>query len=210
MILLIDNYDSFVHNLARTFEELGEEVRVFRNDAINVDGLSLLAIRAIVISPGPRTPREAGVSLEVIRRYAARVPILGVCLGHQAIGEAFGGRIVRGPPTHGRASVIRHDGRGIFSGLPPSFRAARYHSLVVDPATLPDELEPCAWSDDGTIMALRHRRFPVIGVQFHPESVLTEHGHALLARFLALDASRKERDASRVEVPAASLDAVLP
>jgi len=191
MILLIDNYDSFVHTLARYFEVLGEETLVARNDALGPEEIEKLPVLAIVLSPGPCTPDEAGISLEVIRRFAGKLPILGVCLGHQAIGAAFGARIVRASPCHGRTARIAHDGRGIFARIPSPFSAARYHSLVIDPRTLPSELEVSATSDDGIVMAVRHRTHHVIGVQFHPESVLTEHGFDLLRNFLSL----AERDA---------------
>lgn len=185
MILLIDNYDSFVHNLARYFERLGREPLVVRNTEIDVDGICRLAPEAIVLSPGPCTPREAGCSLEVVRSFGASVPMLGVCLGHQVIAEAFGGRIVRArEPVHGRTASIHHDGRGVFRGLPTPLTACRYHSLTVDPATLPDCLEISALAEDGTVMAVRHRTLPVFGLQFHPESILTEHGYELLAAFL--------------------------
>lgn len=188
MVLIIDNYDSFTYNLVQYFGELGAEVEVRRNDQVTVAEIeSQLGYRHIVISPGPGTPRDAGVSGEVVRRLAGRRPILGVCLGHQAIGEVFGGRVVRGPaPVHGKPAIIHHDGRTIFSGVPQEFRAGRYHSLIVERASVPDCLEVSATSADGVIMALRHREWPVEGVQFHPESVLTEHGKALLQNFLRL------------------------
>ncbi|REK19577.1 MAG: aminodeoxychorismate/anthranilate synthase component II [Planctomycetota bacterium] len=185
MILLIDNYDSFVFNLARYFERLGHEVRVVRNDAITSGGVAELGPQAIVLSPGPCTPREAGCSVEVIQQWAGRLPILGICLGHQAIGAAFGGRVVRAAePVHGRASSVVHDGRSVFAGLPNPLIAGRYHSLAIDPATLPRELEATAWTADGTIMAVAHCEFPVVGLQFHPESVLTDLGFDLLGAFL--------------------------
>ena len=186
MILVIDNYDSFTYNLVQYLGELGAEVEVRRNDQVTVAEIeSQPRYRHIVNSPGPGTPRDAGVSGEVIRRLAGRLPILGVCLGHQTLGEVFGGRVVRGPaPVHGKSAVIHHDGRGIFSGVPQGFRAGRYHSLVVERETLPDCLEVSATSSDGLIMGLRHREWPVEGVQFHPESVLTEHGKSLLSNFL--------------------------
>lgn len=188
MVLIIDNYDSFTYNLAQYFGELGEEVEVRRNDQVTVAEIeSQPRYRHIVISPGPGTPREAGVCGEAIRRLAGRLPILGVCLGHQAIGEAFGGRVVRGPvPVHGKPAIIHHDGRTIFSGVPQEFRAGRYHSLIVERASVPGCLEVSATSPDGLIMALRHRQWPVEGVQFHPESVLTEHGKVMLQNFLRL------------------------
>jgi len=190
MLLMLDNYDSFTWNLVQYLQSLGAEVRVERNDALSVDEIEALAPERIVISPGPCTPNEAGVSLDVIRRLGARMPILGVCLGHQAIGQAYGGDVVRaGTIMHGKTSRIRHTGEGVFAGLPDAYEATRYHSLVVARDTLPDCLEITAWTDraDGSfeeIMGLRHREHPVEGVQFHPESILTEHGHALLKNFL--------------------------
>lgn len=185
MLLMIDNYDSFTWNLVQYFGELGEEVRTVRNDAITLDEVAALAPARIVISPGPCTPAEAGISLPLITRFAGRIPILGVCLGHQAIGAAFGGRVVRAKQVmHGKTSAIRHDGAGVFRGLPDPFTAIRYHSLAVERETLPGCLEVTAWTDDGEIMGLRHREWRVEGVQFHPESILSEHGHALLANFL--------------------------
>jgi len=184
MLLLIDNFDSFVYNLARYLEELDRETLVVRNDAVDVPAIRSLAPEAIVLSPGPCDPPKAGVCLAAVRELGTEIPILGVCLGHQVIGEAYGGRVVRGNPVHGRASAIHHDGSGIFQGLPSPFSAARYHSLVVSEQGLPDSLEVTARLEDGTIMALQHRRHPVTGVQFHPESVLTEHGHKLLRNFL--------------------------
>ena len=190
MLLMIDNYDSFTFNLVQYLQVLGAEVRVVRNDDLTVDAIDVIAPQQIVISPGPCTPTEAGVSVEVIERLGARIPILGVCLGHQSLGQAYGGDVVRaGRIMHGKTSRIRHEGRGVFAGLPDAYEATRYHSLVVDPGTLPDCLEVTAWTehDDGTfesIMGLRHREHPVEGVQFHPESFLTEHGHALLKNFL--------------------------
>ena len=190
MILVIDNYDSFTFNLVQYLQQLGAEVEVVRNDAMTVDEIGKLAPERIVISPGPCTPNEAGVSLEVIERLGRTTPILGVCLGHQGIGQAYGGTVVRaGNIMHGKTSRIRHQGRGVFAGLPDGYEATRYHSLVVDKRTLPAALEITAWTehDDGSmeeIMGLRHRDFPVEGVQFHPESILTQHGHALLKNFL--------------------------
>jgi anthranilate synthase component 2 len=187
---MLDNYDSFTWNLVQYLQSLGAEVRVERNDALSVDEIEALAPERIVISPGPCTPNEAGVSLDVIRRLGARTPILGVCLGHQAIGQAYGGDVVRaGTIMHGKTSRIRHEGKGVFSGLPDAYEATRYHSLVVARDTLPDCLEVTAWTEHGDgsleeIMGLRHREHPVEGVQFHPESILTEHGHALLKNFL--------------------------
>jgi anthranilate synthase/aminodeoxychorismate synthase-like glutamine amidotransferase len=185
MILLLDNYDSFVYNLARYVRELGETPVVRRHDAVTVDEIAVMAPSHIIISPCPCSPAEAGISTEVVRRLGPTVPILGVCLGHQCIGAAYGGEIVRaGQPMHGKTSMIRHRGSGIFHGLPDPFRATRYHSLVIAPASLPPELEVIATSEDGEIMAVRHTRHPVHGVQFHPESVLTEHGYRLVDHFL--------------------------
>jgi anthranilate synthase/aminodeoxychorismate synthase-like glutamine amidotransferase len=185
VILLIDNYDSFVHNLSRYLVRLGHATRVVRNDAISVDDLPHLQAAAIVLSPGPCTPAEAGISMDVVRQLHHRIPILGVCLGHQVIASAFGGRIVRADePMHGRTSEVFHDGRGVFSDLPQPLTACRYHSLVVEEASLPDCLEVSARTSDGTVMAIRHRRVPTVGVQFHPESILTEGGYALLTEFL--------------------------
>jgi anthranilate synthase/aminodeoxychorismate synthase-like glutamine amidotransferase len=185
MILLIDNYDSFVYNLARYVRELGETPLVRRHDAIDVDEILSLAPSHIVISPGPCSPREAGISTEVVRRVGSSIPILGVCLGHQCIGEAYGGQILRaGRPMHGKTSGIHHGGAGIFKGLPSPFTATRYHSLVISSASLPPSLQVTATSEDGEIMAVQHVEHPVYGVQFHPESVLTEHGYRLLDQFL--------------------------
>ncbi len=190
MLLMIDNYDSFTYNLVQYLQALGADVRVERNDALTVDQIEKLAPERIVVSPGPCTPNEAGVSLEVIERLGRTTPILGVCLGHQSIGQAYGGKVIRaGRIMHGKTSYIRHQGRGVFAGLPDGYEATRYHSLVVERESLPDALEVTAWTenDDGSfeeIMGLRHREFPVEGVQFHPESILTEHGHALLKNFL--------------------------
>jgi len=187
MILLIDNYDSFVHNLARYFQRLGQETLVVRNTDIDPAGVCELHPQAVVLSPGPCTPTEAGCSLEVVRQLSSQVPILGVCLGHQTIGAAFGAEIVRAPePIHGRASTIHHNEQGVFLGLPNPLTVGRYHSLVVDAATLPAELQVIARTADGVIMALAHRRWPVVGVQFHPESILTQGGYELLANFLRL------------------------
>ncbi|MBX3717072.1 MAG: aminodeoxychorismate/anthranilate synthase component II [Burkholderiales bacterium] len=185
MLLMIDNYDSFTYNLVQYLGELGEEVRVVRNDEVTVDEIARLAPDRIVISPGPCTPNEAGVSLPAIGRFAGKIPILGVCLGHQAIGQAFGGRIVHAKTLmHGKVSPIHHAGKGVFRGLPSPYDATRYHSLAIERETCPAELEITAWTDDGEIMGVRHRTLAVEGVQFHPESILTEHGHALLRNFL--------------------------
>jgi anthranilate synthase/aminodeoxychorismate synthase-like glutamine amidotransferase len=187
VLLLLDNYDSFTYNLAQYLGELGQELVVRRNDQTTIKEVEQLRPNRIVISPGPCTPREAGISVALIRRFAGRVPILGVCLGHQAIGYAFGGRVVRAPVImHGKTSEILHDGRTIFRGLPQKFVATRYHSLVVARKGLPRELEISAETSDGTIMGLRHRRYAVEGVQFHPESVLTQLGRKLLENFLCL------------------------
>ena len=187
-VLVIDNYDSFVYNLVQYLGELGAELLVHRHDDLGVDALVALAPDAVLVSPGPGRPEDAGVSGEAIRRFGtAGVPVLGVCLGHQAIGAVFGGSVVRAPAVmHGKTSVVHHDGRGVFAGLPDPFTATRYHSLVVDRASVPDALEVSAWTDDGLVMGLRHRELPVEGVQFHPESILTESGHDLLANFLAV------------------------
>jgi anthranilate synthase component 2 len=185
MLLMIDNYDSFTYNLVQYFGELGEEVKVYRNDEKTVDEIAALRPTRIVISPGPCTPNEAGITLALIARMAGKVPLLGVCLGHQAIGQAFGGKVVRAKTVmHGKTSRIHHDGRGVFAAIPDKFVATRYHSLVVERASLPDCLEVSAESEDGEIMGLRHRTLAVEGVQFHPEALLTEHGHKLLENFL--------------------------
>ncbi len=188
MLLMIDNYDSFTYNLVQYLGELGEDVRVYRNDQITVEQIAALAPDRIVISPGPCTPNEAGVSIETILKFGGVIPILGVCLGHQSIGQAYGGRIVRaGKLMHGKTSMIEHTGQGVFKGLPSPFEATRYHSLVIERETLPDCLEITAWSaDDDEIMGVRHKQHTVEGVQFHPESILTEHGHALLSNFLKM------------------------
>jgi anthranilate synthase component II len=189
LLLVIDNYDSFTFNLVQYLGELGHAPEVHRNDALTVEEVAHLAPSHIVISPGPCTPDEAGISLELVRRLSGVVPILGVCLGHQAIGQAFGGRVVHAARVmHGKTSTVAHDGTGVFSGLPQDFTATRYHSLVVAPDSVPDCLEVTAWCDDGDggreVMGLRHRAMPVEGVQFHPEAILTEHGKRLLANFL--------------------------
>jgi len=185
MLLMIDNYDSFTYNLVQYLGELGADVRVARNDAITLDEVAQLVPEQIVISPGPCTPNEAGISVPLVREFAGRIPILGVCLGHQSIGQAFGARIGHARTLmHGKVSAIRHRGAGVFRDLPEGFTATRYHSLAIERASLPDCLEITAETDDGEIMGVRHREHAVEGVQFHPESVLSEHGHALLANFL--------------------------
>ena len=187
MILLIDNYDSFTFNLVHHLSDLGARCEVRRNDGITVAGALALRPEAVVISPGPCAPEQAGICLDLVRAAAGQVPVLGVCLGHQAIGQAFGGRVVRAPaPMHGKVSPVSHDGSGVFAGLPSPFGAVRYHSLAVETAALPDALVPTAWTGDGVVMGLRHRALPIYGVQFHPESIASRHGHALLANFLAL------------------------
>ncbi len=188
MILVLDNYDSFTYNLVQYLGELGADVKVVRNDELSVDEVAALAPERVVISPGPCTPNEAGISLELVARLAGKVPILGVCLGHQAIGQAFGGKVIRaGQVMHGKVSRIRHDGRGVFAGVPDDFVATRYHSLVLERATLPAVLEVSARAEDGEIMGLRHAALAVEGVQFHPEALLTEHGHRMLENFLKGD-----------------------
>lgn len=185
MLLMIDNYDSFTYNLVQYLGELGEDVRVFRNDEISLADVETLAPQRIVLSPGPCTPNEAGVTLELIGKLAGRMPILGVCLGHQAIGQAFGGKVVRAKRVmHGKTSQIEHSGQGVFRDLPSGFAATRYHSLVIERESIPDCLEITAQSEDGEIMGVRHRQHRVEGVQFHPEAILTEHGHQLLKNFL--------------------------
>jgi len=187
MLLMLDNYDSFTWNLVQYLGELGEEVHTVRNDALSVAELRDLGATRLVVSPGPRTPDEAGVSVECILSMAGQIPILGVCLGHQAIGRAFGAQVNRAQTVmHGKTSVIHHDRRGVFAGLPEHFQVMRYHSLAIDRATLPGCLEISAWTDDGEIMGVRHREFSVEGVQFHPESLASEHGHAVLRNFLKL------------------------
>jgi anthranilate synthase component 2 len=185
-VLLIDNYDSFTYNLFQYLSELGAAVEVRRNDALSVADAAALQPDRIVVSPGPCTPAEAGISVEIIRELGARIPTLGVCLGHQAIGAAFGGAVVRAPQImHGKLSAIHHEGKGVFAGLPTPFTATRYHSLIVRRDDLPAELEVTAWSEDGLIMGLRHRELPIEGVQFHPESIMTDGGKNLLKTFLA-------------------------
>ena len=190
MLLMIDNYDSFTYNLVQYLGELGQDVRVVRNDELSVEQIRKLAPERIVISPGPGTPDQAGVSLQLIERFGGQIPILGVCLGHQSIGQAFGGKVVRAREImHGKTSVIHHTGKGVFAALPNPFVATRYHSLVVEKASVPAVLEVTAWTQDADggvdeIMGFRHKALPIEGVQFHPESILTEHGHALLRNFL--------------------------
>ena len=187
MLLMIDNYDSFTYNLVQYFGELGEELKVYRNDKITLDEIENLKPEGIVISPGPCTPKEAGISVDAIKRFAGKIPILGVCLGHQSIGEAFGGDVVRAARLmHGKTSMLHHDGKTIFKNIANPFEATRYHSLIVKRETLPDCLEVSAWTDRGEIMALRHREFFVEGVQFHPESILTKPGKDILRNFLRL------------------------
>ncbi len=184
-LLMLDNYDSFTYNLVQYLGELGAEVHVHRNDAITLDDVEAMAPAQIVVSPGPCTPSEAGISVPLIQRFAGRIPILGVCLGHQAIGQAFGGRIVRAQRVmHGKISPVTHDSHGVFTGVPTPFAVTRYHSLAIERQSMPDVLEVTATADDGEVMGVRHRQLPVEGVQFHPEAILTEHGKRLLANFL--------------------------
>lgn len=185
MLLMIDNYDSFTYNIVQYFGELGEDVRVYRNDEITIEQIEALNPDRICISPGPKAPAQAGISVEVLKHFAGKKPILGVCLGHQAIGEAFGGKVIRAKQVmHGKTSVIAHTGVGVFKDIPSPFTVIRYHSLAIERASLPSCLEVTAWTDDGEIMGVRHREFDIEGVQFHPESILSEHGHALLKNFL--------------------------
>jgi anthranilate synthase component 2 len=198
MLLMIDNYDSFTYNLVQYFGELGEEVRTYRNDEITLDEIEAMKPDHICLSPGPSNPQHAGITLDVLRRFSGRVPILGVCLGHQAIGEAFGGRVVRAQTImHGKVSRIETDGKGVFANLPKHFDVTRYHSLAIERESLPDCLEISAWTDDGEIMGVRHKTLPVEGVQFHPESILSEQGHALLENFLK--ASKAAHEAGIVQ-----------
>jgi anthranilate synthase/aminodeoxychorismate synthase-like glutamine amidotransferase len=191
MILLIDNYDSFTFNLYHFLGEVGAECEVWRNDKLTVEQALEMRPEAIVLSPGPCTPTEAGICLDLITAAAGHVPLLGVCLGHQAIGQAFGGQVVRAPqPMHGKVSAISHSGTDILHGVPSPFRATRYHSLIVEQDTLPDTLLPTAWTEGGIIMAMHHRTLPIYGVQFHPESIASEHGHTILANFLAIARSK--------------------
>ena len=185
MLVMIDNYDSFTYNLVQYFGELGETVRVFRNDEITLEQLEALKPDHICISPGPCSPKEAGISVATLRHFAGKVPMLGVCLGHQAIGEAFGGKVIRAKRVmHGKTDTIHTTGVGVFKDLPRDFTVTRYHSLAIDKASLPDDLEVTAWTDDGEIMGVRHKKFAIEGVQFHPESILSEYGHELLNNFL--------------------------
>jgi len=187
MLLMIDNYDSFTYNLVQYLGELGQELKVYRNNKITVEEIELMKPDRIVISPGPCTPKEAGVSIDVIKRFTGKIPILGVCLGHQSIGDAFGGEVIRAPYLmHGKTSMIHHDGKTIFSGLPNPFEATRYHSLIIKRETMPPVLEISAWTEDGVVMGVRHKEFKVEGVQFHPESILTNVGKDLLRNFLKL------------------------
>ena len=186
MLLMIDNYDSFTYNLVQYFGELGQDVRVIRNDEMTVAQIAALGAERLVLSPGPCSPNEAGVCLEVLEKLKGKLPILGVCLGHQAIGQAFGGKVVHAKTLmHGKVSRIHHEGKGVFAGLPSPYEATRYHSLAIERSSCPPELEITAWTEDGEIMGVRHRTLPLEGVQFHPESILTQHGHALLKNFLA-------------------------
>lgn len=185
MLLMIDNYDSFTYNIVQYFGELGEDVRVYRNDEITIEQIEALNPDRICISPGPKAPKQAGISVEVLKHFAGKKPILGVCLGHQAIGEAFGGQVIRAKQVmHGKTSLIAHTGVGVFKDIPSPFTVIRYHSLAIERASLPSCLEVTAWTDDGEIMGVRHREYDIEGVQFHPESILSEHGHALLKNFL--------------------------
>ena len=187
MILLIDNYDSFTFNLYHFLGDVGARCQVWRNDKLSVQDAMAMQPEAIVLSPGPCTPTEAGICLDLIAAAAGKIPLLGVCLGHQAIGQAFGGQVVRAPePMHGKVVEITHDGTDIFAGIPSPFKATRYHSLIVDRETLPDTLVPTAWTADGLVMAMHHRTLPIHGVQFHPESIASEHGHTILRNFLDL------------------------
>ena len=187
MLLMIDNYDSFTYNLVQYFGELGQSLHVYRNNKITIAEIEKMRPERIVISPGPCTPKEAGISIEVIKHFAGKIPVLGVCLGHQSIGEAFGGDVIRAPYLmHGKTSMIHHDNKTIFSGLPNPFAATRYHSLIIKRETLPPVLEVTAWTDDGVIMGVRHKQYKVEGVQFHPESILTNVGKDLLRNFLKL------------------------
>ncbi|NYI02901.1 aminodeoxychorismate/anthranilate synthase component II [Cupriavidus plantarum] len=194
MLLMIDNYDSFTYNLVQYFGELGEDVRTYRNDEITIEEIETLKPDHIVVSPGPCSPREAGISIDVLKHFAGKVPLLGVCLGHQAIGDAFGGKVIRAKQVmHGKVSTIETTQEGVFANLPRHFDVTRYHSLAIERETLPDCLEVTAWTPDGEIMGVRHKTLAVEGVQFHPESILSEHGHALLANFLKTPVGGKDR-----------------
>jgi len=196
MILVIDNYDSFTYNLVQYLGELGEEVVVHRNDEIDIAGIEALKPDHILISPGPCTPNEAGISMEVIAYFKGKIPILGVCLGHQSIGQVFGGNVIRAEKLmHGKTSEMHHNGAGLFEGLPSPFTATRYHSLIVERESLPDCLEITAETADGEIMGLRHREYPIVGLQFHPESIMTDHGHRMLSNFLRLRAGAPTSEA---------------
>ncbi|MFC0254575.1 anthranilate synthase component II [Massilia consociata] len=185
MLLMIDNYDSFTYNIVQYLGELGEDVRTVRNDEITLERIEQMAPDRICISPGPKAPKDAGISLDILREFKGKLPILGVCLGHQAIGEAFGGKVIRAKQVmHGKTSLIAHTGEGVFKNLPSPFTVIRYHSLAIERASLPDCLEVTAWTDDGEIMGVRHKEYDIEGVQFHPESILSEHGHALFKNFL--------------------------
>jgi len=185
MLLMIDNYDSFTYNIVQYFGELGEEVVTVRNDEITLEQIEAMRPERICISPGPKAPKDAGLSLDILREFKGKLPILGVCLGHQAIGEAFGGKVIRAKQVmHGKTSLIAHTGEGVFKDLPTPFTVIRYHSLAIERASLPDCLEVTAWTDDGEIMGVRHKEYDIEGVQFHPESILSEHGHTLLKNFL--------------------------
>ena len=185
MIVLIDNYDSFTYNLVQMLEQMNQEVKVFRNDKVDIPGIEKLAPSSLVISPGPGTPAQAGISMEAIRYFGPRIPVLGVCLGHQSVAEAYGGRVVRADRImHGKTSIIFHDGRSIYHEIPKPFEAVRYHSLIVERASLPDHLEVTAWTEEKEIMGVRHRDYPVEGVQYHPESILTKEGPSLLKTFI--------------------------
>ncbi len=187
MLLMIDNYDSFTYNLVQYFGELGQELKVYRNNKITIAEIEAMNPDRIVVSPGPCTPKEAGISIDVIRHFAGKIPVLGVCLGHQSIGDAFGGEVIRAPYLmHGKTSLIHHDGKTIFAGLPNPFEATRYHSLIIKRETMPSVLEVSAWTDDGIVMGVRHKQYKVEGVQFHPESILTGAGKDLLGNFLKL------------------------
>ena len=186
MLLMIDNYDSFTYNIVQYLGELGEDVRTVRNDEVTLKDIEAMAPDRICISPGPKAPKDAGISLDILREFKGKLPILGVCLGHQAIGEAFGGNVIRAKQVmHGKTSLIAHTGEGVFKDLPTPFTVIRYHSLAIERASLPDCLEVTAWTDDGEIMGVRHKEYDIEGVQFHPESILSEHGHALFKNFLA-------------------------